>query len=330
MHPCGFQLNKQNKNSLIMKKTLIAVLALAAVAACNKAEVIEQNSNNAIVFDAPFIENSTKAEDITSENLNDFGVWGYVQDLGGVIFTHETVTKSGSDWKYANTQYWVAEKPYYFTAVAPAAQAEKYSATAVDAGTISFDNTSASVDLLHAYAPVAAIAAPITQQPDAVPFIFKHLLSRVKFSFENTMVAENATITISNVSVSDAYKKGTATITSGKLALWEGEGENQVAFEGIADAVAKGKEGETEHMYFIPANKTYKLTFTVALAQGTVAIATKTHTVEIPAVEMLAGYSYDFKAILNEKNVVEELYPITFTATATPWVEFSSTTVPVQ
>lgn len=309
-----------------MKKTLIAVLALAAVAACNKSEVVEQPSPLAIGFDAPFIENSTKATDITKDNLTDFGVWGYVQDLGGVIFTHEKVSKSGSDWKYANTQYWVADKPYYFTAVAPAAQAEKYSATAVDAGTISFDNTSADVDLLYAYESVAAITGPITEQPAPVAFTFSHLLSRVKFSFENGMVAENATITISNVSVSDAYKTGTATITGGELASWAGEGANTVAFEGIADAVTKGKEGETAHMYFIPANKTYQLTFTVALAQGTVAIATKTHTVTIPAVDMKAGYSYDFKATLNEENVVEELFPITFTADVTPWVDFGEAT----
>ena len=49
-----------------MKKTLFAVLALAAVAACNKAEVVEQSAELAIGFDSPFIENSTKATDLTT------------------------------------------------------------------------------------------------------------------------------------------------------------------------------------------------------------------------------------------------------------------------
>ena len=317
-----------------MKKLLFAALAFAAVA-CSKSEVIEQTKPLAIGFDSPFIENSTKATDLTTgENgtLQDFGVYGYVEAVGGIVFNNEKVSKTGSAWTYANTQYWVAGKPYYFTAIAPASQGGKYTPTEVNAGTINFDNTSAEIDLLYAHTPVAAITGPITAQPDAVKFSFNHILSRVKFSFENKMVAENATITISNVKVTDAYKTGVATITNGALASWApAEPTNTVSFAGIADAIEINKEGETDHMYFIPANKTYTLTFTVALTQGTVAIATKTHTVTIPAVDMKPGFSYDFKAALNEANVVDQLFPITFTAEATPWENFGEATeVPVQ
>ena len=47
---------------------------------------------------------------------------------------------------------------------------------------------------------------------------------------------------------------------------------------------------------------------------------------------MTRGFSYDFKAALNEANVVDQLFPITFTAEATPWADFSEVTptVPVQ
>lgn len=317
-----------------MKKTLLALFAFAAVA-CSKSEVIEQTKPLAIGFDSPFIENSTKATDLTTgENgtLQDFGVYGYVEAVGGIVFNNEKVSKTGSAWTYANTQYWVAGKTYYFTAIAPASQGGKYTPTEVNAGTINFDNTSAEIDLLYAHTPVAAITGPITAQPDAVKFSFNHILSRVKFSFENKMVAENATITISNVKVTDAYKTGVATITNGALASWApAEPTNTVSFAGIADAIEINKEGETDHMYFIPANKTYTLTFTVALTQGTVAIATKTHTVTIPAVDMKPGFSYDFKAALNEANVVDQLFPITFTAEATSWENFGEATeVPVQ
>ncbi|MBQ7998977.1 MAG: fimbrillin family protein [Bacteroidales bacterium] len=318
-----------------MKKLLFAALAFAAVA-CSKSEVVEQPSPLAIGFDSPFIENSTKATDLTTgENgtLQDFGVYGYVEAFGGIIFNNENVSKTGPAWTYANTQYWVAEKPYYFTAIAPASQGGKYTPTEVNAGTINFDNTSADIDLLYAYTPVAAITGPITAQPDPVKFSFNHILSRVKFSFKNEMVAENAKITISNVAITDAYKTGTATITDGALASWTpADPTNTVSFAGIDNAIEINTEGETDHMYFIPANKTYTLTFTVALTQGTVAIATKTHTVTIPAVDMQAGFSYDFKAVLNEANVVDQLFPITFTAEATPWADFSEVTptVPVQ
>lgn len=318
-----------------MKKLLFAALAFAAVA-CSKSEVVEQPSPLAIGFDSPFIENSTKATDLTTgENgtLQDFGVYGYVEAFGGIIFNNENVSKTGSAWTYANTQYWVAEKPYYFTAIAPASQGGKYTPTEVNAGTINFDNTSADIDLLYAHTPVVAITGPITAQPDPVKFSFNHILSRVKFSFKNEMVAENAKITISNVAITDAYKTGTATITDGALASWTpADPTNTVSFAGIDNAIEINTEGETDHMYFIPANKAYTLTFTVALTQGTVAIATKTHTVTIPAVDMQAGFSYDFKAVLNEANVVDQLFPITFTAEATPWADFSEVTptVPVQ
>ena len=316
-----------------MKKTLFAVLALAAVAACNKAEVVEQSAELAIGFDSPFIENSTKATDLTTGaegTLQNFGVYGYVQELGGVIFSNELVTKSGPAWTYANTQYWVAGKPYYFTAIAPAYQAANYTATAVNGGTIAFDNTTADVDLLYAYKNVEALRAPITQQPEAVAFNFGHLLSRVKFSFENKMVAANAKVAISNVAVTDAYKTATATIENGALASWAAEGTNNVAFAGIAAPIAINAEGETDHMYFIPESestkKAHTLTFKVVLTQGTVTIAEKVHTVTIPATEFKAGFSYDFKATLTEENIVDELFPITFTAEATPWAEFGAAT----
>lgn len=319
-----------------MKKTLIAVLALASVVACNKTEVVEQQAPHAIGFDGPFIENSTKATDLTTgENgtLVDFAVYGYVQELVGIIFNNEKVALNGSAWTYENTQYWVAGKPYYFTAIAPYAQGAKYTPTAVDAGTIAFDNISANIDLLHAYSPVAAIAGPITSQPDAVSFTFNHLLSRVKFSFENGMVAENATITISDVAVTNAYAGGQATVVENNPVSWvPTEPTNNVAFAGITDPISINKEGETDHMYFVPEVGAYKmahtLTFKVVLTQGSVTIAEKVHTVTLPAIEMKAGLSYDFKATLTEENVVEELFPITFTAEATPWADFGETEVP--
>lgn len=313
-----------------MKKVLFIVLALAAVA-CNKTEVVEQNSH-AIGFDGPFIENSTKATDLTSSTLADFGVYGYVQEIGGIIFNNEKVTKSGSTWTYSNTQYWVKDKPYYFTAIAPASQGAKYTPTAVDAGTIQFDNTTADIDLLHAYEAVAAKSS-VSTQPDPVKFTFNHLLSRVKFSFVNEMVASNATIIISNVKIVDAFKTGKATITDGALESWVPESStNTVVFDGITDPIAINAEGETAHMYFIPEDATYAiehtLQFDVLLMQGTVTVAQKSHEVTLPKIEIRPGLSYDFKATLNSSNVVEELFPITFTAEATPWVDYGETVVP--
>lgn len=315
-----------------MKKTFFAIVALAALVSCDNTVLLEQSVAKAIAFDAPFVEKSTKATDLTvgeGGTLTDFSVYGFVQEIGGVVFNDETVSKNGSGWTYDNTQYWVSEKPYYFTAIAPASQGEFYTPTAVDAGTISFDNTSADTDLIHAYSNVAALVSPIVVQPDPVAFTFNHLLSRVKFSFENGMVAANAKLTISDVAVTDAYKDGVASISNGVLASWVPSGTNSVAFTGIAEDILTNTEGETEHLFFIPESEEFKkvhnLTFKVVLTQGTLTVAEKVHNVALPAVELMPGYSYDFKAVLNDDNVVEDLMPITFTAEIEPWGDFAVT-----
>lgn len=310
-----------------MKKILIAALAIISVASCSKNEVIEQPDPVAIAFEQPFVGKSTKATDYTADNLTDFAVYGYVNQIGGLIFHNEKVSKSGTTWGYDNTQYWTPDKQYHFTAIAPASQGANYNATAVNGGTLKFDNTSADVDLLYAY-QTASTGSEITQQPNPVAFSFGHMLSRIKFSFTNGMVAENASIKISNVAVTDAYKEGTVTFASGAYSSWDVSGENNksnsVSFGSIADAIDKNKSEETAHMYFIPAAKTtYSLTFTATLYQGTVEIGSKTHTVTLPATELKQNLSYDFKATLSQENVLDALYPITFTVTEfTSWSNF--------
>ena len=46
-----------------MKKIFIALIAIASVAACNKAEVIETVEGEAIEFSNAFVNNATKATD---------------------------------------------------------------------------------------------------------------------------------------------------------------------------------------------------------------------------------------------------------------------------
>ena len=50
-----------------MKKTLFAILALAAVA-CNKADVIDSNPGEAIQFGNAFVDNATKVDPSYSAN----------------------------------------------------------------------------------------------------------------------------------------------------------------------------------------------------------------------------------------------------------------------
>lgn len=317
-----------------MKRTILAALALVTVVSCSKSDVIEQPDPIAIAFENPFINNSTKATDATLDNLTNFGVYGYVENIGGVIFENELVNKtitndemSSSTWRYANTQYWVGGKKYHFSAVAPYYQTSIYTPTAVNAGTISFDNTAANTDLIYAYKSKTTDATLAANNIPVVDFSFQHMLSRIKFSFLNSMVADNATITISDVKITDAYKNGTASVSENTITSWTVENKNNtVNFGGIDAAINKNDTGETTHMYFIPADAaTYSLTFTAKLMQGTVEIGTKTHTITIPATKFEASHSYDFKATLTEDNVIDELYPITFKVESTgTWADYGN------
>ena len=83
-----------------MKKVLIAVLALAAVA-CNKAEIVEQTPANAIAFESVFVDNATKAAydasyNNTAGNLSEFEVYATITGEEGNtanIFKQEKVVK---------------------------------------------------------------------------------------------------------------------------------------------------------------------------------------------------------------------------------------------
>ena len=95
-----------------MKKIFIAALAIAALAACNKTEVVGVTESNAIAFDNAFVDNATKSvkdPSFTNSNLfNDFAVFGFVE--GAVLFDGTKVSKGitnndlKSDWKYEVTQ----------------------------------------------------------------------------------------------------------------------------------------------------------------------------------------------------------------------------------
>ena len=111
-----------------MKKTLFAILALAAIA-CNKADVIDSNPGEAIQFGNAFVDNSTKADAATDPSysttgkgvaLEQFNVYGAVNGVN--IFAGNTVTKAGAAYGSAWTltgakQYWIAGADYKFVGV---------------------------------------------------------------------------------------------------------------------------------------------------------------------------------------------------------------------
>lgn len=319
-----------------MKKIFIAVLAVAALASCSKEQTINVDKGAVIGFDT-FVENSTRAADLTKGNF-DFGVYGLVEKGGenALIFNNQTVNANG---EYSPAQYWIAAAQYYFTAIAPKTNAKwAYDTTTAHTGTIAFDNQAAAAnqDLLFAYVKPDQTPAQITAAPDAVGFTFNHMLSRVRFTFANGFGAgSNITLQVTDVTITDAYATAQLAVENGTpAAAWKNFGTTfsknfgQVGGATLATLTDTGAtmSAATEHFYLIPADKAYEVTFYVTLYQAGVKLDTYARTATIPASNMQKGMSYDIKTTLTAQNTSDDgqLYPIEFEVTAvTDWANFT-------
>lgn len=322
-----------------MKKTLFAVLALAAVAACNKAEVVEQSAANAIAFDNAFVDNAVKSvsdPSFTNEKLfSDFAVFGFVE--GATLFDGTQVKKEKinndlkSDWQYTGTQYWIAGAQYNFSAVAPFTGNWTKTTASKDGVELSFTNNG-TTDLLYATAAQEGKVSGNT----AVSFSFRHVLSKVKFSFENGYNATNATIRVKDIAITNPHKTANVVLTD--ATAWNTQATADgftLAFgmatddesttdvkENVEVAYAYGKVYESQNERFlIPSSDAYEYnaSFKVELLVSNQVVKTYNHTATVKFAPA-PGTCYDIKAVINAQNIdpnhAQE--PIEFTVATLP------------
>lgn len=305
------------------------MFAVAALAACTTEQTIVAPQNEAIGFDT-FVDNSTRATDITTANIADFGVYGTVTKGGNsaLIFDNTKVEKNGTAYTYSPAQYWIAAAQYDFLAFAPFTNA-KWTYTPTNAqvaktGTFSFNNETAAADqdVVYAYQTKTTEAA-LTAKPEAVKFTFKHILSKVAFSFTNTFEDGNTSLSVYNVKINNTAKTGTMAIEAGADDAWEVAGDLVVPFGDQATAVntlqakAIDKDNRTlnlAHHYVIPAQRAYNITFSVDLYQAGVYLATYNHEIN-SAIDFAKNGNYVLSVKLAPESIdpENELYPIEFT-----------------
>lgn len=311
-----------------MKKIfLIGLTAAAMMASCSNDETVEMAQQKAIGFSNAFVNNGTRSvvdPSFTTTSLNDFAVYGFTQN--GQIFDGVKVSKGGAAWSYDNVQYWVPGNTYTFGAIAPHSAANVSDVKLPEGATkvemkVAFTNTDANqVDLLHAEpAQITGVTASYTEP---VSMTFNHQLSKVKFSFQNS-VGAGYNVKVSNVKITDAYEKGTLTVGATEN-TWSNQTDkalvlnfgNVVADGATADEAAVIANAATLESYneklMIPmvSSATYTVTFTVELFKDNVPLGTYNHTVQIKNVEFKLGYCYDFKATLTHENIVDPENPL--------------------
>ena len=241
----------------------------------------------------------------------------------GTPFDGKEVTKANGTWSYQTPVYWEKGYAYSFVALAPNDAYTFTAPTAINTwGSLTFENRTGETDLIYAAAKQETVAGNTC--PASVNLTFNHMLSRVRFQFENGM-ADGSVLTVSNVKINDAYTSGTATLAEQLAGLTWTPGQGTGALEfGNAAAMEKEAKEATGHKYMIPATKAYNLTFTVTRVHHGVT-DTYNHTVTLPETEMKQGLSYQFVATLTAQNINpdEELCPITFTAEVKGWENFT-------
>lgn len=348
----------KTKNTKIMKKTLLAILATVAMVACSNDEIVREAAPEAIGFDNAFVNNSTRSvvtpgySNTEDGIFEDFSVYGFVE--GATLFNGVEVSKNydnqelTSGWEYEETQYWITGANYAFYAVAPHYESANYWAVkdqtnpASTGATIKFTTTDGTQDLL--YAPTVARQGGDGLGP--VAFNFKHILSKVKFSFKNGYNASAATICVRDINIKNAYKTGEATLAAAATWTASADEDNQtnISFGNATDLEsttdvkeatdAKYAFGETVESYserlLIPGNKTWNISFVVDLLVSGEVITTYSHTATA-AFELKPGASYDIVAEITAANIDpnNEQEPIEFTATMTDWSDAENKTATV-
>lgn len=202
-----------------MKKLLISMLAVAMLASCAKEETLSFDKGEAIQFGNAFVDNTTRANDYGPNNpLTAFKLWGTIKGIEGptAIFADDIVTGTvgpDSEWNCTTkTQYWIEGATYNFAAVVGGI------VTATNGLPSSIEYTAdGNTDLL--YARSNQYTGLASNNPK-VAFDFKHLLSKIKFTLQNT--TSNATnvgtytYTLTDVKITNAITKGTYTVADTK------------------------------------------------------------------------------------------------------------------
>lgn len=299
-----------------MKKIFIAFAALATLASCNKAEVIETVEGEAIEFSNAFVNNATKATDPTygAVALTAFDVYGTVTGTAGTINIFDGAKVTGSVganvWTCDVKQYWIAGATYNFAAVVDANSVAKDANNMPTALTY---QTAGQEDLLYAEATATGRASGNGK----VNFSFNHLLSKAQFTVTSN-TADGYHHNVTNIKVSN-FETGTYTIDGG---TWAGKTPTQIAFGNVEQVTAAGgaKTNATQ-MLLIPNTADFTVSFTVEIWNGATKLGTQDYTKTVSQ-DLVKGNAYDFNLDLSVGELIQ------FTVTSNPsWAGETDVTI---
>lgn len=300
-----------------MKKGLMMLgIATMMLASCTNEDVLNVSDSRAIGFNT-FVNNNTKAvTDITTASLSKFYVFGDYDEGTSVAFSNtEVIGSQGGTYTPVNPAYWQTGKTYEFGAYSNG-NASLTASFSNGALTITGYSVDDAKDLIAATA--SEIAAPVAGGDKSVPLTFKHLLSKVKFTFSTTAVPEAFRMEVSNLTFKGIKTAATCVFSNNTIStMWTGtEGDYTIAT--LGDYAVTDGSASTEDILVIPQSNTdIEASFTVTIYDENTneVIATNDFTASLDCTEWVEGYVYNYTATINPDKVDGNLKPITFTVT---------------
>ena len=339
-----------------MKKILLSVFAVAALASCAQDEIVGKYNQEAIGFGNAFVDNATKAIDPSysaSNLLKEIFVYGTVTGTSTQpvsIFDYVRVWNDNTnaediynkEWQCGLTQYWVAGADYKFAAVAGIAKDKVQVAEGIPS---KLDFTSnGETDLVYGYLEREDVSATNNAM---VAFTMSHLLSKVKFTVTNTTNQGTSHDSgyyykVTGIKFTNAYTAGDYTINNTKTTVddkvvwtvggtWATKGTaGEIAFGNATNSTAAGADADAiadrdvvtsnYERLVVPCDYTtnkLNVNLTLALYLNNDSNCVNTDVKDIPvAVNLEPGKAYSFNINVSVGQ------PIQFTVTSNPtWVE---------
>lgn len=283
-----------------MKKIFIALAAIATIAACNKAEVIETPEAEEIAFNEAFVDNVTKANDPSysgTANFTSFKVWGTINGGAGTvaIFAGDDVSGTvgtSNEWTCTKKQYWVNGAKYNFAALANASSV----ALGTDYLPETVTYTANQTDLVYAK---SAEYTGKDSNNDLVAFTFDHLLSLVYFTVNNgSQSATDYSFKVNNITISGTTE-GTCDVTT-KPVAWTQTTAGTYSINTITVDKNTASADCGTALLIIPG--TVSVAFNVDILCNGTKISTKAYSKD--GIALAPGNSYNF---IVEPKVGEEI-----------------------
>ena len=306
-----------------MKKVLLSILAVVAMASCVQSEDV--NPQQLIDFGSPFVGGTTKAVDPSyGQNgtpLTSFNVYGTVDGDNGVVNLFDGVEVTGTVggvWSYLPQykKYWIPGAAHNFAAVVDAAEPIGQDANGMPITLTPAKNDEGYLkDLLYAFSGPYTEAQPVN-------FNFDHLLAKAQYVVTST-TKDGYYYKVEGIKIHN-FSTGTYTIGTKAWATGKAEAYN---LGGIAKVTAADAQGvtNTTQVLLIPTATAFKVEFKAILCNDNGTDATgddivlitidctgvdKAKVVEIKndqdvLIGLQAGYAYNFNLALTQGTEIQ-------------------------